>query len=363
LVTTEQSVSDLSRLSVVVPAHNAAGFFPRTLQALLDSSLRNCEIVVVDDHSTDETTEIASGLGVRVVPHNGAPCPGLARNTGVAATSGDIIAFIDADVLVNPQTLEQLRDAFLLRPEIAAVFGAYDDSPEDPGLVSQFKNLFHHFVHHQGSPDASTFWAGCGAVRRSAFEALGGFREHSLACVEDIDLGQRMKSVGDRIWLKPDIQAKHLKHWSLGNLIKTDVIVRGIPWTIMMKQCAGDYADLNFTFGHKVAAMAACVMLPLWMGAIVVVVTAATATMTATAATTVASHWLFYPLLLSALLNTLLFFMLTRKWYGFLIKKRGWFFAVRSVPVHLIYYHYCVAAWVVGNVLYHVKYRGKAGGS
>ena len=53
-------------------------------------------------------------------------------------------------------------------PGIAAVFGSYDDEPGAPNLVSQYRNLLHHFVHQTGRTEASTFWTGCGAVRRDA---------------------------------------------------------------------------------------------------------------------------------------------------------------------------------------------------
>ncbi len=49
-------------------------------------------------------------------------------------------------------------------PDLAAVFGSYDDEPAAPNFLSQYKNLFHHFVHQQGSAEASTFWSGCGAI-------------------------------------------------------------------------------------------------------------------------------------------------------------------------------------------------------
>ena len=98
-------------------------------------------------------------------------------------------------------------------PTLTAVFGSYDDAPAEPGVVSQFRNLLHHHVHQQGAGEATTFWAGLGAVRADAFRAAGGFdaERYPLPSVEDIDLGTRLSRNGGRILLDPLIQGTHLK--------------------------------------------------------------------------------------------------------------------------------------------------------
>ena len=80
---------------------------------------------------------------------------------------------------------------------IGAVFGAYDESPAAPGLVSQAKNLAHAFVHHGSPGNAVTFWAGLGAVRTQVFLAVNGFDERfGRPSIEDIDLGYRLTAAG-----------------------------------------------------------------------------------------------------------------------------------------------------------------------
>jgi hypothetical protein len=58
------------------------------------------------------------------------------------------------------------------------LFGCYDDAPAAQNFIAQFKNLLHSYTHQQGSQDATTFWAGCGVVRRTVFAAIGGFRRY-----------------------------------------------------------------------------------------------------------------------------------------------------------------------------------------
>src|SRR5262249_55051857 len=119
--------------------------------------------------------------------------PASARNAGARRARRDVLVFVDADVVIAPGSLERLARMFDERPSVAAIFGAYDEQPADPGFISQYKNLAHSFVHQASAGKAETFWAGFGAVRRDAFFAVGGFDERfTRPSVEDIDLGYRL---------------------------------------------------------------------------------------------------------------------------------------------------------------------------
>src|SRR5262249_50067799 len=159
------------------------------------------EIVVVDDASTDDSSTVASRLGARVfrLPANAGPA--AARNHGARHASGDILFFVDADVVVGPDAIARVGAALGRHPATAAVFGSYDATPVDSGIVSRYKNLLHHYVHQSGAAEASTFWAGCGAIRRAAFEEVGGFDEarYRRPSIEDIELGYRLRRAGHRI--------------------------------------------------------------------------------------------------------------------------------------------------------------------
>lgn len=226
-------------LSVVVPTHRCAPALRRCAAALLASDLPRVrwELIVVDDSSDDETVQVAQQLADRVVPLTGGPHgPAYARNRGVEIARGRFIVFVDADVCVHPDTMRRLREALVGDESLAAVFGAYDAAPPERGLVSQYRNLVHHYTHVQGAGNATTFWTGCGAVRRDVFLALGGFDERRFPRpqIEDVELGQRIVAAGFRITLRPDIQATHLKRWTLRNVITTDVRDRGLPWVALM---------------------------------------------------------------------------------------------------------------------------------
>src|SRR4051794_34507244 len=164
-------------LSVIVPATDAPAHLARCLAALAGGERRPDETIVV--------TEPAGAS------------PAEARNAGAGRAAGDVLVFVDADVLVHRDALARLA-ARLADPELQAAFGCYDDAPEDPGIVSGFRNLLHHHVHAAAAGPVRTFWSGLGAVRRDAFEAVGGLdaKRFPEASVEDIELGARLARSG-----------------------------------------------------------------------------------------------------------------------------------------------------------------------
>jgi GT2 family glycosyltransferase len=90
--------------------------------------------------------------------------------------------------------------------EYDAVIGSYDTTPLAGNLISQYKNLLHHYMHQHTNREACTFWTGCGAIRAKPFQNLGGFEEcFERLCVEDIEFGTRLQEAGGRICLAPEI--------------------------------------------------------------------------------------------------------------------------------------------------------------
>ncbi len=258
-------------LSVIVPCYRCPNTLREVIAALKASSLPRdrWELIVVDDNSDDDTPTVARAHADHVlVTPNGPRGPAFARNLGSTVARGDVLVFVDADVVVAPTTLAQFVEVFASHPDVGAVFGAYDLSPRDPGLVSQYRNLLHHYVHSHNPGDASTFWAGCGAVRRDLFVALGGFdaERYPRPQIEDIELGYRISASGHRILLVPEIQGKHLKRWTLGRMLRTDLQERAVPWMLLLlerKDIASD-GPLNLRILEKVlTAMAGAAVVAL----------------------------------------------------------------------------------------------------
>ena len=224
-------------LSVVVPATDRRPSLDAATAAIRAGLAEGDELVV-------QTTPEGCG-------------PALARNLGAQRSSGDVLVFVDADVIVDPDALARIR---LLMSDPAGpdvVFGAYDADPADPGLVSRYRNLLHHHVHNESAGPAETFWAGLGAIRRGHFEALGGFDalRFRRPSVEDIELGSRLRANGARIVLDPEIEGKHLKRWTLAGMLRVDHAYRARPWArLLIESPARPPAVLNLTRRRRLSS-------------------------------------------------------------------------------------------------------------
>jgi hypothetical protein len=303
----------------------------RCLTAARASTYPDVELIVVDDSSTEPVVTLAESFGARTLRLDGGPFgPAEARNRGAKLAHGSILFFTDADCVIHPDAI-RLAVENLADPSVDAVFGSYDEEPDDPGFISQYKNLFHHWVHRQSGGEASTFWSGCGAIRRDVFFDLGGFDSaaYRRPSIEDIELGVRLHQRGGRIVLDQRILARHLKRWTLGGLIKTDVRDRGAPWTALILRTRELPTDLNLKPAERVSALMAVggafglLLTPVWWPLGVVG---------------------------AGLIATVI--VLNREFYRFFARRRGWPFALRTIPLHLLYYLYSTASLGFGVVMY-----------
>ena len=297
-------------LSVIVPATDQPATLSRCLDALRAGSDQPDELTVVES------------------PHGHGPA--AARNQGAQRATGDVLVFVDADVAAHRDALARIRRVFDRNPNLSAVFGSYDDDPGSPGLISDFRNLLHNHVHHEGAGEAMTFWAGLGAVRRADFLAVGGFDEQRFphASVEDIELGMRLVANGAQILLDPTIQGKHLKRWTLTTMVRTDLLRRGVPWVRLLLGSPSQSTALNLGWRHRTSAVASV--------AFITGCLARRPRVTMVAAVGI--------------------FALNRRFYLLLLRRRGWRGATAGFPLHVLHHLISVAAVPVGIVL-HLRER------
>ncbi|HXR24777.1 MAG TPA: glycosyltransferase family 2 protein, partial [Candidatus Binataceae bacterium] len=146
---------------MIIAARNAAARLSRCLDALIAQSANEIEPIVVDDNSTDDTAAIASRYPVRLIALPQHAGVSAARNRGAAASRGEVLLFLDADVVLAPGGISRVLET-MARPGVGALIGSYDADPDDVSIVSQFKNLAHHHFHQHSHPEATTFWGACG---------------------------------------------------------------------------------------------------------------------------------------------------------------------------------------------------------
>lgn len=320
-------------VSIIVPVYNGGSKWQQCLDALIALDPAPLEVIVVDDGSTDDSRVQAGLRGFKVLEsENARNGPGLARNLGASSAQGEVLFFVDADVVVPRDAVSRVASA-LADPAVDAIFGSYDDEPAAKNFVSQYKNLMHHFVHQTSGADSTSFWAGCGAVRKSAFRAVNGFAScYRRPSIEDIELGYRLRHAGYQIRLVKDLQSKHLKVWTFRTLVSTDVLNRAVPWAELLF-CERELpADLNLRTAHRLSTMF-CFLLPIsFLGLFITPV---------------------FFVLLGLLLIGLL--ALNIDLYGFFLGRRGTSFAVRAILLHWLYYYYSGLAFAA--VLVYLTWR------
>jgi glycosyltransferase involved in cell wall biosynthesis len=331
--TESADLQTLPQLSVVIPVHNGGNQLLLCLQALLNSSFRDFELLVVDDCSTDTTPQIIQSYGVRYLRTTSKLGPAGARNLGASHAHGRILVFVDADVQVPPEALQIIVEDFNHDPFLAAVFGSYDQSPAEPGFFSQYKNLLHHYVHQRSSADAATFWAGCGAIRRKTFQELGGFdvEKYPRPTIEDIELGVRLKSHGLKVLLDKRLQVKHLKRWTMIAMVTSDIRDRAVPWSNLILETKEIPSQLNLTWEARLSA--ACTMLL----ATLLLLLLGSAQFGGVGVLLVAC---------GAMVSALLLIALNRHVYRFFWKQRGFVFMMAALPTHWLYYFYSGVVWI-----------------
>lgn len=312
-------------ISVIVPVYNGGEFLRRCLTALFSSDYSNYEVIVVDDGSTDDSAATARRLGAQVIdsPHAKSG-PAAARNAAAKIARGKILVFVDADVVVKKDTLGKIAAAFRDNLGISALFGSYDNTPGAKNFLSQYRNLLHHYVHQNSSSAAETFWAGLGAIYQNTFAEIGGFDAEKFArpSVEDIELGMRLRAAGHRILLDKNIQATHLKKWTPGSMLMTDIFSRAIPWSKLILTRGAMINDLNLKKTDRLSA--------LLVGSAILT------------AGLIAWNPMFVGLTLLLLIS---FWFLNRRIFRFFAAERGYLFAAGAFFWQVVYFLYSSASF------------------
>jgi GT2 family glycosyltransferase len=314
-------------VSIVIPVHNGGEAFHQCLSSIKNFAPSQVELIVVAD-GDEISANLARSFASQVLRISTPGGPAKARNLGAKAARGQIVLFIDADTTINAETIPKIVNVFAAQPEIAALIGSYDDAPGASNFLSQYKNLFHHYTHQNASEEAATFWGACGAIRRDIFLQMGGFDEsYRRPCIEDIELGYRLKKAGYRIKLCKDIQIKHLKKWETISLLKAEFFYRALPWTALIMRDRQLNNDLNLHWSSRISVVLIYTLLAALVG----------------------SLW-WWPALLIVLLLALSLLVLNASVYKFFYTKRGLIFTIEMIPWHWFYYVYSGFAFVLGTL-------------
>jgi glycosyltransferase involved in cell wall biosynthesis len=206
------------RISVIIPNRNGGRTIGKCLEALFASDYDNFEVIVVDDCSGDDSPEIIRRFPCRLITlsrHSGAS---KARNAGGRSAEGDLLFFIDADCVVERDTLSLVDRAAQGRQQIVCG-GTYARRAYDDTFFSTFQSAFIHYSEtKRDEPDYIASHAM--VIDRGTFLQSGGFPEEFMPIIEDVEFSHRLRRSGIRLAMDPAILVRHIFNFTLFKSLK-----------------------------------------------------------------------------------------------------------------------------------------------
>ena len=221
--------------SVIIPVGSKDKHIEYCLEAIYRSSKIPLQVIIVLDGWQREFKDPPKkwNLIVHSAKKSG---PATCRNIGAQYSTAQFICFIDSDVEIHENIIESGID-FILSQNITGVIGSYDDCPHAKGVITEFRNLLHHYHHQKNDKQKGVFWGAFTIVDRLKFNNIGGFNEkYSKPSIEDIELGYRFYFEGHDIQINQNLQLKHRKRWTFKTMVYTDIYLRAKPWTSLLNQ-------------------------------------------------------------------------------------------------------------------------------
>lgn len=216
----------MTDISVVVPVFNSSNIIEKCLKAIKNQQgidpLR-MEIIVVDDASTDSSVAKAVSLCDKLISLQNNSGAAKARNTGAKAAAGNIIVFVDSDVILKPHCLSNLIAIFKTDNKSSATVGTYSERPIDNKFLNVYHNAFTRYHHDLSSKEIDWFWGALSSIRKDVFIETGGFDErYQGASGEDLAFGRILFDKGYRIAYIPEAQGAHAHQFTIASMLKND---------------------------------------------------------------------------------------------------------------------------------------------
>jgi len=232
------------KVSVVIPVYNAESTLKECLARLHESRYHDFETILVDDGCTDQSPAIAAEFPVRIVPTSGRVGPAAARNLGARMATGEVLFFIDSDVMVRADSLSLLAESFEAG-DVDGLCGVQAAQMRYTNIASQYKNLWMRWTYLRQTGDVPLFYTTAAAIRREAFLRVGGFDQgYATPNVEDTAFGQKLARLGVRVRVHPELEVEHVKQYSLWSMLRTD-FMRAVSLTRLKLRHPGDLAQNN----------------------------------------------------------------------------------------------------------------------
>jgi glycosyltransferase involved in cell wall biosynthesis len=207
-------------LSIIIPSYNSQQTIGKCLDSIFSSDYpkNKYEVVVVDDCSTDNSANIVKTYPCKLIKLNKNSGPATARNSGAKKSRGDILVFIDSDVVIEKNTFNLTASSF---NKESACLTAINTKKSDYNFSTDFLNLLDYFIFLKSPRYVILPCTSYCAIKKNIFEDLGGFNEnYKKSHVEDLELGIRLVNKGYKIYLNKKLKFTHLKKYTFLNFLK-----------------------------------------------------------------------------------------------------------------------------------------------
>ena len=208
-------------IAVIIPVYNSNQTLKKCLDAVFSNKFEKFEVIVISDNSKDNSIDIAKNYNCKIIELKQNKGPAFARNTGANSASGDILLFVDSDVIVKEDILMHVNKAFNNK-EVNVVQGIYSHEPNYKNIITQYQQSFYcYYTWHEQYRYTNTLTSMCFAVRKNTFLKLKGFNTNKKkATAEDEEFGYKLINDGNKILISRNLNVEHLVHYTTGKFIK-----------------------------------------------------------------------------------------------------------------------------------------------
>jgi glycosyltransferase involved in cell wall biosynthesis len=205
-------------ISIIIPTYNAERTLDKCLKAIFSSNNKDFEVLVVDDGSKDNSIRIANLYNCRILKTDKNRGASFARNLGAKNANGDILLFIDSDIVIKEDTLNLILDSL---KRYSAVFGIYTPKPGVDKILCLYQNYYAYRSMKDTKEITNMFYSYCAAIKKELFFKVGGFNESwTRATFEDVEFGLRLAEKGIKIYLNKEIEVIHHVDYNIKKFIK-----------------------------------------------------------------------------------------------------------------------------------------------
>lgn len=208
-------------LSIIIPVFNSYKTIEKCLSSIFNSTFNDFEVIVVDDKSTDDYTDLLKKFNVEIINNEYNIGPSVSRNNGANHAQGKILLFIDSDVEIFPDTLNKIVDFLTFNQNCIAVSGYLYPWCEMTDVLSRYKNLYMHQSYWKEPKIVPWAFTSIFAIYKNVFELTGGFNSQ-LRVIEDTLFGVTLTRLGYKLGFDSSIQVKHWHRYNLRTFIKEE---------------------------------------------------------------------------------------------------------------------------------------------